>query len=217
MQAVGDEDDATRSQSEPPGGDTEARRVPVQQRSRERLEAILDAATAIIGEVGTDGVKMREVASRAGIPIGSLYQYFPDKSAVVRALAERYNAEGRACVERILSPVSTRAALRTALKDVVEGYYGMFLAYPVMRDIAAGMQADKRLQEIDEEDCRVHAAMIGAAMARASGGRPKAYMNEALLLTHLIAATVKLAISVKPREGRRLIEVFVEKVVSGYV
>ncbi len=44
-------------------------------------------------------MRMSEVAEKAGISIGSLYQYFPDKSAIVRTLAERYNAYSRECIE----------------------------------------------------------------------------------------------------------------------
>src|SRR5437868_13385994 len=75
------------------------RRAPAQQRSRERLERILSAARMLMSEKGSDQVKMSEVAELAGIGIGSLYQYFPDKSAIIRTLAERYHAESRKCIE----------------------------------------------------------------------------------------------------------------------
>ena len=48
-------------------------------------------------------MRMSEVAERAGVPIGSLYQFFPDKGAIIRTLADRYNALGRACIEEELS------------------------------------------------------------------------------------------------------------------
>src|SRR5205809_464260 len=79
--------------------------MPTQQRSRERVERMLAAASEIIEKHGSDAMRMSEVAERAGVPIGSLYQFFPDKRALIRTLAERYNALGRKCIEKELAPV----------------------------------------------------------------------------------------------------------------
>ena len=86
-----------------PRRSTTPARLPTQQRSRERVERMLAAASALIAEGGSDAMRMSEVAERAGVPIGSLYQFFPDKGAIVRTLAERYNALGRACIEEGLA------------------------------------------------------------------------------------------------------------------
>ena len=72
------------------------RRKPTQARALERVERILTAASELIAETGSDAVKMTEVAERAGVPIGSLYQYFPDKAAILKTLAERFGARVRA-------------------------------------------------------------------------------------------------------------------------
>ena len=69
------------------------RRVPRQARAEQRVEALIAAAAAIIAENGYEAATLTAVAERAGASIGSLYQYFPDKSAVARALARRYGAE----------------------------------------------------------------------------------------------------------------------------
>ncbi|WP_204337509.1 TetR/AcrR family transcriptional regulator, partial [Klebsiella pneumoniae] len=77
--------------------------VPVQKRSRERFERILQCAAAVMAEKGGEAFRMSDIVERTGIPFGSLYQYFPDKAAIIGTLAERYNAMGRACVERDLA------------------------------------------------------------------------------------------------------------------
>ncbi|MGY3795912.1 TetR/AcrR family transcriptional regulator, partial [Aquimarina sp. 433] len=66
-------------------------RSPVQQRSRERRAKILDAARELISERGSDRLRMNELAQAAAVSMGSLYQYFPEKSAVIYALAEAFN------------------------------------------------------------------------------------------------------------------------------
>ncbi|MEV8226387.1 TetR/AcrR family transcriptional regulator [Streptomyces sp. NPDC079167] len=68
---------------------TNLRRVPVQQRSADRLARILDAGAALLDETGYEQFSTRAVADRAGVPIGSVYRFFPNKRALVDALAER--------------------------------------------------------------------------------------------------------------------------------
>ncbi|MFN6452925.1 MAG: TetR/AcrR family transcriptional regulator [Nostoc sp. EfeVER01] len=66
------------------------RRQPKQARSQERVHHILDVAEQLFIEFGYEQTTTRAIAIRAAIPVGSLYQFFPDKEALVRALANRY-------------------------------------------------------------------------------------------------------------------------------
>ena len=69
---------------------TGTRRKPQRQRGHERVAALLEAAGACFVEKGYEGTTMTEVAARAGAAIGSLYQFFPTKEALARALLEQY-------------------------------------------------------------------------------------------------------------------------------
>lgn len=64
------------------------RKAPQQARSQQRVDAILEAAAEMIGEMGYEGITTSKLAKRAGISVGSFYQYFADKDAVLRELAE---------------------------------------------------------------------------------------------------------------------------------
>ncbi|MBD2537149.1 TetR family transcriptional regulator [Nostoc flagelliforme FACHB-838] len=66
------------------------RRQPKQARSQERVHHILDVAEQLFIEFGYEQTTTRAIATRAAIPVGSLYQFFPHKEALVRALANRY-------------------------------------------------------------------------------------------------------------------------------
>lgn len=68
----------------------EPRKHPRQQRSAETVERILTAAARIFDERGYRGTTTNHVARQAGVSIGSLYQYFPNKDALLVALAERH-------------------------------------------------------------------------------------------------------------------------------
>jgi len=186
-----------------------AARVPTQQRSRERVERMLAAASELIEKGGSDAMKMSEVAERAGVPIGSLYQFFPDKGAIIRTLAERYNALGRECIEKELAPVRTLGELGDAFARLVDVYYAMFLAEPVMRDIWSGTQADKALQEIDLADSRETGTLLAEALGRVRRGADRNRIaTKALLIMNLGVATMRLAIAVGREEGAALVEAY---------
>ncbi|MFF4085155.1 TetR/AcrR family transcriptional regulator [Streptomyces sp. NPDC001777] len=65
------------------------RRLPVQKRSVERFERLLDACAETLDEVGYAALTTKEVARRAEVPIGTLYQFFSDKEGLIGALAAR--------------------------------------------------------------------------------------------------------------------------------
>ena len=69
------------------------RRTPQQARSVHRVKTILDVARELIGKDGASGLKMTEIAKLAGIPIGSLYQYFPEKAAIIKALYDTISSD----------------------------------------------------------------------------------------------------------------------------
>ena len=78
------------------------RKQPVQQRSAKRVEQMLQACATLIDELGYDGVTTTLIAERAGVAVGSLYQFFPDKRAVVQELTKRNLEHFAAEIERRL-------------------------------------------------------------------------------------------------------------------
>jgi AcrR family transcriptional regulator len=186
-----------------------ARREPTQQRSRERVERMLEAARALIVEKGSDAMRMGEVAERAGVSIGSLYQFFPDKAAIIRTLAERYNAAGRDCIEAELAGVSSKAELQAAFGKLIDIYYGLFLSEPVMRDVWSGMQADKALREVELAESRLNGALLAEAMARVRPDADRKQLERsAFLVMSLGESTMRLAVSVERSEGDALVEAY---------
>lgn len=183
------------------------RRSPSQRRSRERVERMLSAAVTLIERDGSDAMRMSDVAELAGVSIGSLYQYFPDKMTIVRSLAERCMIEGRVCVNAALTNAKTGEELGAAWLGLIDSYYDMFLTRPAMRDIWCAAQSDCRFREIELEDSRINARALADVMARLRPQADKAQLEAvAFLVMHLCEATMRLAISVGPIEGATLKE-----------
>ena len=181
------------------------RRMPTQARSRERVERILATASELIGETGSDAVRMSEIAERAGVPIGSLYQYFPDKAAILRTLAIRVMERVREGLRRSLEGIGSARDAFARIDMVMEGYYELFLTEPVVRDIWSATQADKTLQELDIEDSRENAVIFFEALKHLAPKREQARLQTAsFLLMQLSGAAVRLAIAVDRKEGDRL-------------
>src|SRR6185369_10835990 len=77
-----------RAQTKP-----EVRKQPVQERSRETVAVILEAAARVLEREGLNGYNTNAIATRAGVSIGSVYQYFPNKDSLTMALIEKFERE----------------------------------------------------------------------------------------------------------------------------
>lgn len=91
------------------------RKRPAQRRAEKTVDTILDAAAQILDRLGFDGYNTNAIASRAGVSIGSLYQYFPTKEAITAALIER----GRRQVLDSIAEYANLEDWRGALQHVV--------------------------------------------------------------------------------------------------
>jgi AcrR family transcriptional regulator len=99
-------------------------RPPRQERSRQTLDRLLDAAEAIIAERGVDNANVADIATRAGSSIGSFYARFHDKEGLLRTLFERFGEQAEATAVAALEPerwegVPIRAALETMLRFII--------------------------------------------------------------------------------------------------
>lgn len=183
--------------------------VPAQDRSRERFDRIVAAATAILAEKGSDAFRMSDIVERTGIAFGSLYQYFPDKSALIGTLAERCNAIGRDCVSRDLVDMKKLSDLHAALGRITDGYYRMFRDHPTMHHVWQATQADRSLQKIDAEDVAHLAGLLREALTRVAPHKSAAALSSFSQLAMIqIAAAVRHAIALPPGEARRTLDLF---------
>ncbi len=116
------------------------RREPRRRASEDVVDSILIAAAALIGEMGNlADVTTNHVAERAGVSIGSLYRYFPDKESIVAALDLRHRRASAVRFLRSLADFETDfvGALRRAVRSFIEDGPEPHVRAALMRDVPA--------------------------------------------------------------------------------
>ena len=104
-----------------PGSRLQRRRRPVQERSRETVKAVLEAAAQVFERHGYAAGTTNRIAVRAGISVGSLYQYFPNKDAILVALTEQHLEAGTTRIAPLLIGfTSDPPAIEEGLTQLVE-------------------------------------------------------------------------------------------------
>ncbi len=95
-------------------GSLKPRKLPVQARSEVTVLAIFEASIQILLSVGYRKLTTSRVAERAGVSVGTLYQYFPNRQSLIRAVLERYLAEMSASIEADCQSLYGRSLNETA-------------------------------------------------------------------------------------------------------
>jgi AcrR family transcriptional regulator len=201
------------------GNDTHTERVrerlsprnkPQQDRSRVRLQALLDAAEDVIAESGLQGLAMREVARRANLPIASVYHYFPSTAALIRALVERHLEKMRGILEaglRTRFPMNAdglgadqvKALLVEQVNGLIDDIAAFYFNTPSASEIWGGLQAYPDLRALDIEDTKKNAALIQPVFDRfvPSPDSGQAHMMT-MVLVESVSATLRFAVALPP-------------------
>ncbi|MFB7862757.1 TetR/AcrR family transcriptional regulator [Streptomyces sp. NPDC056069] len=134
-----------------PGPEVTARvrRRPQQARSRARVEAILGAADRILSDEGYEALTMRRIAEAAGVPVGSIYQFYPDKSAVVDALGQRYLEAFEAAIDELVAR-ALAGELTDLVGTMVDVYAELFRSQRGGMTLWAGRHLSPELARADE-------------------------------------------------------------------
>jgi AcrR family transcriptional regulator len=139
---------------------------PSQERSRERVAAILSAARELIAEGGLGSLKMGLLAERAGVPIGTIYQFFPDKDAVIGCIFAAQMEEALQDVYQACHPGYELAAPAAAATSIMMAKYNEWRADPVMAEIWSIAQANRALRGLTLAASRATAEIKTQALLR---------------------------------------------------
>lgn len=111
------------------------RHTPQQVRSQQRVDLILATAAELFVEVGYEVATTNAIAARAGISIGSLYRYFPDKDTILRALIERYFGQLRGLYDQVFTEDVAYLPLAVLLDRLIEPFVALHKEYPALKHI----------------------------------------------------------------------------------
>ncbi len=141
--------------------DLAPRNAPVQGRSRERSRQILDATSELLERVGFDDLNTILIAEAVGISVGSLYHYFPNKHAILHAMAMRW-LEG---IAQALDNIRSWPVEDMPLDDLLKRMLAEMLAvYKKQKAVLTLVQAMFSVPELRELDTQ-HDEMVIACMA----------------------------------------------------
>lgn len=142
------------------GRESGARRIPQQKRSRERWQSLVVSAGELFSEQGFDRVTTNAIAARAGVPIGTLYQFFPDKEAILEALVAQYSQE----VERLFDdPGGPFGEFVDLLVERIAAYDEDHVAFRAM--LSSSGQAPAMQQTLHGQTVRVLSARFPGVTA----------------------------------------------------
>ena len=172
------------------------RRAPSQARSQHTLEVIFEATRRVAAEQGVEHLTTNRIAERAGVSIGTLYQYFPTREAIVDAIVQRERARLMRELEALLS---TAQDATTPARDIVRAFVRLYVRAFTADD--PGHRALVRLAwQSDHLGATVHslreaAERIGVHLQRAMHPqlRPPS-PTQVFVLTRALMGTVRAAV-----------------------
>ncbi len=165
------------------------RKKPRQERSRQTVAAILGAAAQVLERCGYAGATTDAIAQRAGVSVGSVYQYFPNKDAILVALVERHMDEGSRLLAGMLAEVRGKPVdLEALIRRFVDAMMALHRNDPKLHRVLfeeAPLPASlrRRLQRYEDE----FAESVASLLAELPGLR----MESPTLAAHIVVRSIE--------------------------
>ena len=176
---------------------TSVRRRPKQRRARQTVEAVLDAVIRLLKRGGSDAITTNRIAEVAGVSIGSLYQYFPDKRAIFTALHQRH-------VDQIDRMVQTKlvehaaSSIEDLVRAMVEAMVDAHATDPELYELLMA-EVPHRADGTRDFAVRLHGAFLLAISSRAHELKRRRDLDKVVfVVTHMVEALSHGAVLRRP-------------------
>jgi AcrR family transcriptional regulator len=192
------------------------RRLPSQARSRERVRRLLDTADALIGADGFGTLTIPTLATSAHIPVGSIYQFFPDKSAIVDAVAARYMQLFLDELEQLSERIA-KLRWEAAVDTVIEHFAGMYRQHSTFRELWLNGHLSPGARERDRRNNDDLAAVLAAALKQRPEFRHARRLNVTCRMAVEVAdGLLRYAFTANPA-GDQATLTELKRILSGYL
>jgi AcrR family transcriptional regulator len=173
---------------------TSPRKQPTQRRSQETVDAILAATAQVLVRRGYEGANTNRIAETAGVSVGSVYQYFPSKEALISALIERHSESmWQLIVERMAKMAA--APLDVAVREVIGALFEAHAVDPrlskVLREQTPRVGALRHINDINQ---RCITLVQGNLETRRAEILPKDTAIAAYVVVHIVDALAHAAL-----------------------
>lgn len=194
---------------------TDIRKKPTQERSRQRVQKILACAAERISEVGADQLKMSDIAKMAEVPIGSIYQYFPNKASIIRSLAESHLDKLRQLLLDSLQPLQQASSddelgtIRAVSDHIIDTYYDFYRNEPAFTALWGGLQADNMLMQLEVQDTLETAELFYDIFQSMFPPMPERKAKAfSLAICNQTGATLRFALQLDDEKAREVVEAY---------
>jgi AcrR family transcriptional regulator len=176
---------------------TSVRRRPKQRRARQTVEAVLDAVIRLLKREGSGAITTNRIAEVAGVSIGSVYQYFPDKRAIFTALHQRH-------VDQIDRMVQTKlvehaaSSIEELVRAMVEAMVEVHATDPELYELLM-TEVPHRADGTRDFAVRLHGAFLLAISSRAHELKKGRDLDKVVfVVTHMVEALSHGAVLRRP-------------------
>lgn len=178
-------------------GDLESRKAPKQERARAKVAAILDATVRVLLDEGYDRASTNRIAREAGVSVGSLYQYFPNKEALVLAVARRHSEHMMAVLSHTAAEL-TDAPVERAVASFVRSMLAAHRVEPELHRVLVQQVLHLGLEHLDSTQNQARAIVLRWLEHRREDIVPRDLEAAAFVLVASVQAVTHGAVLYEP-------------------
>lgn len=164
--------------------DIAPRRQARQERSREKVERILNATLKMLSEGPADVLSTNAIAARAGVSIGTLYQFFPNKQTIIYELFRDWLSRTLAALDAVQAELAEDAPPEVCIDAILDALSMPHLNTPGHWQLRRAMASSPELTALELQHRQDIFVRIAAFQARFGAGPPEEIAREVMMLQH---------------------------------